>query len=375
MKKILLLLTTLLPLAASAQLNGDGYYRIQNYATNRYIVLNDSVRNGEIDMNSASADVSNLATKSGFDRVKSNPASIFYIQKVDTKYNLISQGLSIYELTGGKKYLDITPMGDGSYYKFSMTSGGLEGRLFDSPNTGNEGNCVTKAGNGIAHRDYWKLIPVSTEEASYIGLQPTVEAADGWYGTVYADYPFKLASENVKVYYVDAISNGEAQLKEITDEVKPAATPLVFKTNSNDPAKNKVVPVYTNTTAPTDNKLKGTYYASSVNEHICRVEYNSASMRVLGVDSNKKLIFTTAKEADLTKSKYIPMNTCWLEVPTSLSGDLKTVVSNTPAGIQDIHADGSRRKGTYTLTGVRVDNEQHLRAGIYIQNGKKVVIK
>lgn len=374
MKKILLLLTTLFPLAASAQLNGDGYYRIQNYATQRYIVLNDSVRNGEIDMNSASADVSNLATKLGFENVKSTPASIFYIQKVGTQYNLISQGLSIYELTGGRLYLDIYPQSGGAYYLFEMTSGAVAGHLFDSPNPGNEGNCMTKKSTGSADRMFWKLIPVNTED-NYIGLQPTVEAADGWYGTVYADYPFKLASDNVKVYYVDAISNGEAQLKEITDEVKPAATPLVFKTNSNDPAQNKVIPVYTNTSAPTDNKLKGTYYASSVNEHICRVEYNSASMRVLGVDSNKKLIFTTAKEADLTKSKYIPMNTCWLEVPTSLSGDLKTVVSNTPAGIQDIHTDGSRRKGTYTLTGVRVDNEQHLRAGIYIQNGKKVVIK
>ena len=171
------------------------------------------------------------------------------------------------------------------------------------------------------------------------------------------------------------ISNGEAQLKEIIDEVKPAATPLVFKTNSNDPAQNKVIPVYTTTTAPTSNKLKGSYYASSVTDHICRVEYKSESMRVLGVDNSKNLIFTTAQASVLTNQKYIPMNTCWLEVPSNTAADLKTVISSTPAGIQDVKTDTNSHKGTYTLTGVRIDNEQHLRAGIYIQNGKKVVIK
>ena len=107
MKKILFFLTTLLPLAASAQLNGDGYYRIQNYATERYIVLNDSVLTGEIDMNSTSADVSNLATHKGFDNVKSNPASIFYIKNIHHRTDqLIFRKIYVSKFDSGCRIID-----------------------------------------------------------------------------------------------------------------------------------------------------------------------------------------------------------------------------------------------------------------------------
>ena len=374
MKKILLFLTSFLPLAAAAQLNGDGYYRIQNNASERYLTLKDNVINDEIDMSTASADVSNLRSWRGFDQVEANPASIFYVMNVGGyQYNLIAQGTSIYDITGGKKYLDIYDKASGSYYLFEVTSsGGMAGRIYDSNDSAVRGSITTKGEKAYC---YWRLLPVTTD-ANYIGLKPTVEAADGWYGTIYASFPFKLNSSNVTVYYVDGVSTGQFQLKQIESDVIPAATPLIFESNSNDPAQNKVIPVFESTTAPTDNKLGGTYFSSTNRKHKVFVEYDATTMRVLGKDSYGNLVFTTAKSTDLVESKYIPMNTCWLNV-AGLTGDFKLVTRDEFTGVSSIEVNTKKNatKGTFTLSGAQVDDTKTLRPGIYIKDGKKIVIK
>ena len=374
MKKILLFLTSFLPLAAAAQLDGDGYYRIQNNASERYVILNDNVVNGEVNMSSASADVSNLTSWKSFGKAESNPGSIFYVMNMGgAQYNLISQGTSIYDITGGKKYLDIYAKNGGEYYLFEVTSGGVAGHLYDSNDSYEEGSINTKGEKAYM---YWRLLPVTTDN-NYIGLKPTVQAADGWYGTFYASFPFKLNSSNVTVYYVDGVHTGQFQLKPIETEIIPASTPLVFKTNSNDPAQNKIIPVYETTSAPTDNYLSGTYFACRTRKHKVYVEFDASKMRVLGVDAEKNLILTADATGRLTEDGDIPMNTCWLSVPEGLSGDFKRVDRDTYTAISNIKADTKEnaQKGTFTLTGVQVDDSKALRPGIYIQNGKKVIIK
>ena len=328
MKKILLFLTTLLPFAAFAQLNGDGYYRIQNNQSERYIILKDNAI-GEVNESSASADVSNLTSWSGFDYVKSSPGSVFYIQQVGTKYNLIAQGTSIYDITGGKKYIDIIARNGGAYYLFEVTASGVAGHMYDSNDNSTQGSVTTK---GDKEYMYWRLKPINTSD-NYIGLQPTVQTSDGWYGTVH---------------------EGQFQLKKVDSEVIPAATPLVFKSNSNDPAQNKVIPVFETTTAPTDNKLGGTYFSSTNRKHKVFVEYDATTMRVLGKDSNGNLVFTTAKSTDLVESKYIPMNTCWLNV-AGLTGDFKLVKRDEFTDVSSIEVNTKKNatKGTFTLSGVQ----------------------
>ena len=374
MKKILLfLITTFLPLATQAQLNGDGYYRIINNGTNRYITITDDIIGG-VNMSNTQVDLSNITTWKGFDYVKSSPASILYIEAVGSQYNMSCQGTSIYKIAGGKTYIDIIPRDNGTYI-FSAAYSGVTARLYDSDDTENDEGYVLRTGEQA--NSYWRLIPVNTDD-NYIGLQPTVQTNDGWYGTVYAEYPFKVVSEGIKVYYVDGIKDGVFQLQEITDEVKPGATPLVFKCSSNDPAQNKIMPVYTSTTPADNNLLRGTYFASLINGHEVYVKYNAKTMRVLGVNEAGELTFTTAQESYLKKKKYIPMNTCWIDVPEGLSGDFKLVSREEYAtGIRTIKADTKNNKADdtiYTLTGTKANNKA-LRPGIYIQNGKKIVIK
>ena len=53
--------------------------------------------------------------------------------------------------------------------------------------------------------------------------------------------------------------------------------------------------------------------------------------------------------------------------------DIKVTVAN-PSGIDQLAVEPVYDGYTYTITGVRVDEDQ-LRPGIYIRNGKKFVVR
>ena len=357
---------------AKAQQISDGYYRIQNNASERYITINNDII-GEVNMSDTKADLTNIVTWRGFENVESNPAAVIYVSAVDSKYNLSAQGTSIYKITGGKTYLDITHR-VADCYLLQVTYKGINGKLKDSSDSRTKGS-VTHASQ-VDEYMLWKLKEINTTD-NYLGLKPTVETNDGWYGTIYAEFPFKVISEGIKVYYVDGVHEGQFQLNEITDDIKPGATPLVFKCSSSNPADNMIMPVYASTTAPTDNKLMGTYFACTTNDHEEYIEYNKNTMRVLGADADKNLVLTTASESYLASGWMIPMNTCWLNVPAGLSGDFKLVSRDVYTGVSSIEASTQKTatKGTFTLSGVQVDETKALRPGVYIKDGKKMVIK
>ena len=326
MKKIILSLILSVPLAASAQITGDGYYRVKNNASERYITITDDIV-GEVNMSSTTADLSNITTWRGFDYAKSNPASVRCIEAVGNKYNLKGQGTSIYDISGGRVYIDIKSKNKDNTnpYYFSITYSGAEFRLYDNSTKKDKGG-VDQTGD--VKYSYWNILPITDDDYNYLGLQPTVKAGDDWYGTIYASYPFKVASEGVTLY------------------------------------------------APTDNLMGGTLFASSIRKHIKRVEFDATTMRVLDSNSDGDLIFTTAKPEQLTDNSYIPMNTAWLNVPSGLTGDFKLVSRDNFTGIRNIDAKkDNTNNAIYTLTGVRQNNINSLRKGIYISNGKKIVIR
>ena len=377
MKKIITAILTLIAIPTTAQISGDGYYRIQNNGSERYITITDNVLTNTNVSSSSIIDYGNITTWF-WDNVKSNPASVVYIKAVGSQYDMSAQGFSIHDITGGKAYVNLNQSGsDKSIYliQASATQGGVKvsKTLYDG-STKDEYDYVND--DGKSTHKFWRIKPVNTDD-NYIGITPTVQTNDGWYGTIYAAFPFKLASSGMKAYYVDGVQTGQFQLKEITDDVKPAATPMIIKCSSNDPAQNKITPVYAATTAPTGNKLNGTYFASSLRNHVVRIEFDKNKMRVLGKDASGNLIFTQAEESYLTKKKYIPQNTAYLYNASGLTGDYVLVSRDTFSGISDIEANPQEKtvKGTFTLSGVPVDDSKALRPGIYIKNGKKVVIK
>ena len=376
MKRVIIsaLVSILTPTLATAQLSGNGFYRVQNNKSERYITINDDII-GQVNTSSTTADLNNIVTWRGFDYVKSNPASIIYIESVSGKYNLSAQGTSVYKIAGGRAYVDIKDKGDGTY-SFSVSYSGAQVYLYDDTKSNDKGG-VRQSSSNQDYR-YWKLLPINTSD-NYLGLQPTVQVGDSYYGTLYADYAFKRVSDGIKIYYINAEDEGRCRLKEITSEVIPAATPIIFKCSSNDPAQNMVMPVTDEAEKPTDNYLAGTYFASTTNKHKEYVEYDDATMHVLGVGADGQLSFVTAKSTDLVNDgQHIPMNTCWLRVFNNLTGDFTVLDESQYAGISTINTDkeiGTSKQGTFSLSGVRINDSRQLKPGIYIQNGKKMVIK
>ena len=376
MKRVIIsaLVSILTPTLATAQLSGNGFYRVQNNASHRYITINDDII-GQVNKSSTTADLSNIVTWRGFDYVKSNPASIIYIESVSGKYNLSAQGTSVYKIAGGRAYVDIKDKGDGTY-SFSVSYSGAQVYLYDDTKSNDKGG-VRQSSSNQDYR-YWKLLPINTSD-NYLGLQPTVQVGDSYYGTLYADYAFKRVSDGIKIYYINAEDEGRCRLKEITSEVIPAATPIIFKCSSNDPAQNMVMPVTDEAEKPTDNYLAGTYFASTTNKHKEFVEYDDATMHVLGVGADGQLSFVTAKSTDLVNDgQHIPMNTCWLRLFNNLTGEFTVLDESQYAGISTINTDkeiGTSKQGTFSLSGVRINDSRQLKPGIYIQNGKKMVIK
>ena len=76
------LITTLSFLAFSlvlfAQVDGDGYYRVSNVKTERYVYVTDNT--GSIDIHAATADMGALELWKNHDRALSDPASVIYIE-------------------------------------------------------------------------------------------------------------------------------------------------------------------------------------------------------------------------------------------------------------------------------------------------------
>ena len=94
-----IILSTLLLSAVSAfaQVNGNGYYRIQNYMTGRYVYVTDD--KGRLDYATTTADMYAIQLWLGFDKASSDPATICYVKNVDgSKYDIQSQSTLIYEI-------------------------------------------------------------------------------------------------------------------------------------------------------------------------------------------------------------------------------------------------------------------------------------
>ena len=96
-------------------------------------------------------------------------------------------------------------------------------------------------------------------------------------------------------------------------------------------------------------------------------------MRILGLNNKGELAFIAYPSDDrLYKSKYLMANKAYLYVNSS---DADVMTLNGSTAINSIKAEADTKTGIYTLTGVRLPDGVTPRAGIYVKNGKKVIIK
>jgi hypothetical protein len=303
-------------LSAFAQLNGDGYYRLQNYMSTRYAyVVNDK---GKINVATTSADLTSIALWSDESKALADPSTVIYIKNVGSnKYNLIAQGTSMYDIIS--HYLQIKDNGDGTYKAYAEQSGMV---IYIGDAEQSEYGKGTLATNTKDRWRDWYIKPVDNGENSYLGVNPDIEANGKFYKSYYASFPFSILSSGVKAYYITKVSDTEAAYKQITSDKVPAATPLFFECTSSKLADNRLQPLDETVASISDNILTGVYFdfASGSNEKRNQVTYNAKTMRVLGVMSDGSLGLVTA-----TNITTIPANTFYVTVPETAAAEIKLV--------------------------------------------------
>lgn len=414
MKKLHITFTLLYILsltAAIAQTNGtgiagDGYYRIRNLASQRYLYVTD-----DKDYYDKNRDVEDFqAIQLWLDHVEiegegyrspiSDPASIIYIKKVGSQYDLTAQGTGVHALTG--YYVNVKTLSNGTYeVSASVSKGGLEvvktlsdNETASAPRPG-KGKMGT---SGTLNYRRWIVDKITTDHATnYAGISPTIQARGKYYQPFYASFPFKPASEGMKVYYISLVDDNKAVLKEIEGEV-PTATPVIIECSSPDPSQNRIDLLPPSATNTSGNLLAGTYFcngsrpAASTNAYKV---FDAATMRILAANDEGKLTLTDAPTSGTSQFEKRDQSTgyrpvTYVCVPANHSylkcdgNTAKTLIVMTEeeykgTGIEDLMADSKARsiEGVYSISGRQLrksNNMAGLPAGMYIVGGHKVLI-
>lgn len=388
MKKrlFLLLLGCATMLGAQAQLSGAGYYRVKNVSTGRYMSLSDNHSRG-VDFNSCTADCGAMQTSKIMDNIYSDPGSIFYLDHIDgVSYNVVGQGTSLHDIIN--YYIYISPVG--SYYKIYQEQKGQRITLSDFDDVEEDESYVATLGG----KTTWYITPLNTTD-NYIGVKPTISVGDKHYAAVFAGYPYTLGT-GMKAYYINKVieNEGVVIIKELTGTI-PANTPVLIECSSTDISKNQITPVLNSDAVPSDNLAIGVYFClgDRWSAHYNSTKFDPSTMRVLSLNTygnlavststqNLKTVMIEPRGADgkhLTVTA-IPANSWYIPVSSSAPSELKLVTAEQYAtGIKDVTVKPASLYNVYTLEGVQIKKNatsiSDLHQGIYIINGKKVVIK
>ena len=388
MKKrlFLLLLGCATMLGAQAQLSGAGYYRVKNVTSGRYMSLSDNQSRG-VDFNSCTADCGAMQTSKIMDNIYSDPGSIFYLDHISgVSYNVVGQGTSLHDIIN--YYIYISPVG--SYYKIYQEQKGQRITLSDLDDVEEDESYVATTGG----KTTWYITPLNKTD-NYIGVKPTISVGDKHYAAVFTGYPYTLGA-GMKAYYINKVieKEGVVIIKELTGTI-PAKTPVLIECSSTDISKNQITPVLNSVAVPSDNVAKGVYFClgDRWSAHYNSTKFDPSTMRVLSLNTygnlavststqNLKTVMIEPKGADgkhLTITA-IPANSWYIPVSSSAPSELKLVTAEQYAtGIKDITVKPASLYNVYTLEGMQIKKNatsiSDLHQGIYIINGKKVVIK
>lgn len=394
MKKLIfsIALACISGLTAHAQFTSNGYYRIKNATTQRYMSLCDNHSRG-VHVASTSVDAGALVTKKNFNEVLTDPGTVFYIENVSgTNYNISSQGANVYNMI--QYYIRLAKLNDGTYRAWQKDNSSGQVIILSDENDYFYGKDISYVNSLTKDAQRWYILPVNTEE-NYLGVKPNIEANGKYYATFFAETPFSFASSGMRALYISELkSSGAAIYKEIKGIV-PAKTPVIIECSSKDPAKNKLKIEATSPSSIKDNLLTGVYFGLGMKatSHYNCTAFDAKSMRVLGLskDGSLELNNEDTYMADIMIKigsnyeytypyiKAIPHNTAYVKVSSSVPAHMKLFAEGDPAaGINDIEYTDDKPATIYNINGMvvreKATSTEGLPKGIYIFKGKKVVI-
>lgn len=412
MKKVLLTaLVAFMVLPTMAQF--EGFYRIRNNGpAKRYI----SIKNNKVEKRAkeveiaagASGEVSVWSLQTVKDPT-TDPGSILYIAGNSSDLSLEGQGMRTRDLLSQYKLQN-----NGSALFSEVTKSGVSITAYMADNyeaeIGDNAEVRIIYGSKVtpAYGSYkaWEVIKIDNKE-EYFAADPELKIGDKYYTTLYTSFAYELP-DGVKAYYVDdheyeKVVSPVAELKEITDIV-PAATPAILECTSDKLEDNILKPIV-GSNAPAavkDNELKGIYFCGYLmlggkertkdwylDEWKNVTVYNNETMRVLGKDAEGNLALIPATDNELVVTdlgKYLPANKAYFTISEKEAEATKNGIKllnkadfDTATAIQNVVSKTATEKsGIYTLTGAKVaegNSTEGLTKGIYIINGKKVVVR
>ncbi len=228
----------------------------------------------------------------------------------------------------------------------------------------------------------WILELVGEDNTNYFGVAPAnkMKGKNGkYFTTLYTDFPMKVV-DNINAYIVESIGTtgaekGYAQCKKIAskNDIIPAQTPIVLECETTASASNRLLPLANTMPAPTNNILKAVFFDEAKNT----IETAGKTVRVFNI--NPKPAVRNPLGFYRYSGTIIKGNRAFLLVDANASGskldgyDMEE--EGTADGIDEVSTatvETATNAVYYDLQGRRVD---HPVRGIYIVNGKKVIIK
>lgn len=373
MKKLLLaIVASAMTVGANAQVNGNGYYRVNNLG---YKVLQKKNVYVFVDHDKAIINT-NAGTGQNFEAVAlyedvnrspiSDPASIIYAKINGNNVDLEGQGTSVSKMTEAK--LTLTQNKNANSYQLSAVKSGMTLYLWSANMQRSKHTCTTTISNngGVAYK-FWAIHPVSSASDNYFGVKPTLNANGKYYAPFFASFPFKFASEGMKAYYVKNYDTEHFALEEITSEVKPGNTPMIIECSSENPSDNRLDLVYGNYGSVSNNKLSGVYFCCDFQEPAsfptARTTFNASTMRVWNVENGQLVLSTSTENLHSSyyygildgeiQHGYLNANQSYLKVSSAVNKTL-TIGATGVEGVKS--SDDNAEPVSYTtIGGVKID--------------------
>jgi len=350
----------------------EGFYRVKNAETGRYLYVHDNTGKAEVKGAQLIVDLNAVYLRADLENAISDPGSIIYVEKHGSQYDFAAQGTSVYSILSN--YVSITQRN--GHYSVGTTKSGVSAYLCDSYTRETTGYGVISTDSKGAR--LWDPILLDSQTDNYFGIKPSVKSGSKYYSSFYASFGYRPVSSDTKVYSVSKVSDYAVLLSEITNDV-PNATPVIIECTSDSPSNNKL-DIKLVDSSLSDNLLKGVYFNTdnSNDEFAAKVHINQTKVtdthRVLSVNNEGKLVF---KKSNL---QTLEANSSYLEVSSAASDvlpvcfSLEEFESYNSSSILTISASSSSKE-VYDLLGKKVDFSDNLPSGIYIIDGKKTVIR
>ena len=328
-------------------------------------------------------------------KIESSPYAGTDIANVVKRYinaDRINQGQTYYLMSGGLKKITVAnkafdqanPTGtshneyDGTLPKFDFVNNNTTDQWFgpELPVTGDAA--------------MWILEKV--DDTNYFGVKPStnMRGRDGkYYTTLYVDFPFQIKGD-VKAYTIEGVEakNADgyyfAKVKKLAQQgdVVPAQTAVVLECNSTNPADNQLLPTGDEAPVPSNNRLCGTFFGEAINGLTVKdgtgaernvTRDNIRAFNINTADSRNPIGFYKLNNTVTT----IPGNKAFLVLTNAEAQAKGFILEFEDGGTTGIETIESSKYSTedgvyYDLQGRRVENPTR---GVYIVNGKKVVIK